>query len=133
MRFACAAILFAVASERLAHGKPCDGIEQALPKTDKTELSAVVSTQLGASRVDILQSFRLGTWRIIYVDSHIADEAFLFFADNPRSSHYVTMWSGGAAPDEEASLRGWAVANAPGIPPALAGCFAWHVTKDRGQ
>ncbi len=128
-----AATLLAVISCGHAFGAPCDGIGHALPEAEKMALGAAVAPQLGASRVDILQSLQLGTWRILYVDSHVADEAFLFFSGDPRSSHYVTMWSGGAARDEDASIRQWVIANARGIPPDLASCFAWHVTSGQDR
>ena len=83
------------------------------------------------SSVDVLQSFQLGRWSIVYVDTHESDSAFLFYSNDPRTSHYVTLWSGSAQNNEEQSIEDWAVKNAPGIPPKLAKCFAWHVTKDR--
>ena len=91
-----------------------------------------IAKQLGMSNVDVLQSFELNGWSIINVDTHQSDQAFLFYAHDPLTSRYVTLWSGGAARDEEESIRSWVVQNAHGIPARLARCFAWHVTKDRG-
>jgi hypothetical protein len=114
-----------------AVASPCDGMRLTLTTADKATLAPALATQLSSPRVDVLDEFHSGDWRIVYVDSHVADEAFLFYRGDPRSTRYVTLWSGGAALDEEASIRAWTIAHAPGIPVALAACFAWHVTKDR--
>ena len=119
----------------VSHGAaaPCDGIDRSLSGADKTALASDVAAQLHVPSVDVLQSFRTGTWRVLYVDSHTADPAFLFYAGAPASDKYVTLWSGGAAADEEPAIRRWVSANAHGIPEQLADCFAFHVTKDRDR
>ena len=33
--------------------------------------------------------------------------------------------------DEEQEIKAWTIKNAAGISEKLAGCFAWHVTKER--
>jgi hypothetical protein len=114
-----------------AVASPCDGMRPTLTAADKSALAPALATQLSTPRVDLLDEFRSGDWQIVYVDSHVADEAFLFYHGDPRTARYITLWSGGAAPGEEASIRAWTIAHAPGIPSALAACFAWHVTKDR--
>ena len=81
----------------------------------------------------MLQSFRVDGWSIIYVDTHQSDEAFLFYARDPLTSHYITLWSGAAASNEEETIKDWTLKNAPNIPLKLASCFAWHVTKDRDK
>lgn len=93
----------------------------------------MIARQLHAQKVDVLQSFRLDGWTILYVDSHEADEAFLFYSHDPLRPRYITMWSGAAARNEEQSIRAWTLKNAKGIPPKLASCFAWYVTNDRQQ
>ena len=110
---------------------PCASVSRSLSAVQKQALSSVIAKQLEMPSVDVLQSFKLGEWSIIYVDTHHSDEVFLFYTHDPLISLYVTMWSGGAARDEEESIRSWTVQNAPGIPAQLASCFAWHVTKDR--
>ena len=72
-------------------------------------------------------------WSIIYVDTHESDEAYVFYAHDPLRSRYVTLWSGAARMDEEQEIKVWTIKNAPGIPQKLAGCFAWHVTKNRDR
>ena len=112
---------------------PCGCVDRALTEKNKAEWATAVAKQLHAQKVDVLQSFRFGDWRIVYVDSHLGDEAFLFFSHDPLRSHYVTMWSGAAVrnENEERSIKAWTLKNAPGIPEKLAGCFAWYVTNAR--
>ncbi len=65
------------------------------------------------------------------MEPYTSDEEFLFYSHDPLTSAPVTMWSGAAAYFEEHEIKIWTLRNAPGIPPKLASCFAWHVTKDR--
>lgn len=115
----------------VACASPCDGVDRSLTNKRKVALSIVIAKQLHASNVDVLQSFRSGSWSIIYVDTHEADPTFLFFAHFPPTSRYITMWSGAALINEEQEIKDWVLENVPGIPPQLAICFAWHVTKNR--
>lgn len=110
---------------------PCDDVNRSLPTNSKASLALVIATQLHPKKVDVLQSFRLDRWTIIYVDSHEADEVFLFYSADPLRTQYVVMWSGAAEPTEEQSIREWTLKNARGIPPKLASCFAWYVTNGR--
>jgi hypothetical protein len=112
---------------------PCDSVNRGLTYKNKAEWAPVIARQLRAQKVDVLQSFRFESWSIIYVDTHEADEVFLFYSRDPLNSHFVTMWSGAAMSNEEQSIRAWTIKNAPSIPPKLASCFAWHVTSDRDQ
>ncbi len=127
------ACLFAWAWSSAVQASPCDGVDRTLAASEVPGLSKSIATQLHVPEADVLQSFRDGRWQIVYVDTHRADEAFLFFAGAPSSHHYVTMWSGGASPNEERSIQAWAKSNAPGIPGRLAACFAWHVSQHRDQ
>ena len=129
-QFVFAMLIFAALSA-CASEPPCTSVSRNVTVERKEALSLAIAKQLGMPDVDALQSFRYGDWSIIYVDTHQSDEVFLFYARDPLTSHYVTTWSGGAARDEEESIRSWVVRNAPGIPAQLASCFAWHVTKDR--
>ena len=112
---------------------PCDSVDRVLTNKRKAVLVPAITKQLHVSSVDILQSFKFGAWTIIYVDTHEADEVYLFYAHNPLTSRYITMWSGAAAINEEQEIKDWTLKNAPGIPPQLANCFAWHVTKGRRE
>ena len=127
----CFAILIAMAS--VAYASPCNGVDRQLSDETKKTMAPAIAKQLNAAEVNILQSFRFLRWSIIYVDSHVADEAFLFFADNPLTSHYVTLWSGAASKAEEKKVKTWVLKNAPGIPRRLSSCFAWYVTNNRGK
>ena len=112
---------------------PCDGVDRTLSAEQKAGFGRDVAKQLKVGEADVLQSFHLGAWRVLYVDTHVADEAFLFYAADPARHGFVALWSGGAAQTEEPGIRQWVLAHAPGVPAQLAGCFAWHVTKDRDQ
>ncbi len=114
-------------------GSPCDKVSRALLSERKAVLAPEIAKQLNVKSVDVLQSFQLGSWQIIYVDTHESDEPFLFYSGDPLIRRYVTMWSGAACMDEEPEIRAWTLKNAPGIPRRLASCFAWHVTKSRDQ
>ena len=122
----------AVASSAWA-ASPCDGVNRSLTNERKAALAPEIAKQLRYKRVDVLQSFRTGDWSIIYVDTHESDEAFLLYAQDPLKSRFITLWSGAATRNEEQTIRRWTLKNAPGIPPKLATCFAWHVTKDRDK
>jgi hypothetical protein len=112
---------------------PCDGITRTFTTAEKAAVAPAIAKQLQLSSVDVLQSFQLGNWSVIYVGTHQSDNAFLFYSHDPRTSRYVTLWGGAAQSDEEQAIEDWTVKNAHGIPLQLAKCFAWHVTKDRGQ
>lgn len=114
-----------------AHATPCDGIDRTLSDERKTELAPVIAKQIKVKSVDVLQSYREGTWHIIYAKTHVTDNAFIFYKTDPMKGMYVVAWGGQARPDEEAEIARWVKGKAKGIPPKLASCFAWHVTKDR--
>lgn len=114
-------------------GSPCDKVNRDLPLKRKEALSAEIAKQLGVKSVEVLQSFRLGTWQIIYVATPDSDPPFLFYSSDPLKTRYLTEWSGAARVDEEQEIKTWTLENAPGIPHRLASCFAWHVTKARDQ
>ncbi|WP_266160433.1 hypothetical protein [Dyella silvatica] len=116
-----------------AWASPCEAIDRRLSTSQKNVWAPAIAKQLGASSVSVLQSFSKGDWRIIYVDSPISDPPFLFFHGDPRTTHYVDAWAGGATKDEEAEIRSWVNQQVPGIPTELAACFAWHVTKGRDK
>lgn len=114
-----------------ADGTPCTGVDRGLSSQRKAALAVTIAKQLNTSKIDVLGSFKCGKWSVIDVASREADEAFVFYADDPLTSHYITLWSGAATTNEGANIRNWVLKNAPGIPPQLADCFAWYVTKGR--
>ncbi|WP_199100527.1 hypothetical protein [Dyella sp. ASV21] len=116
-----------------AHASPCTGVDRTLSDARRAALAPAIAHQLTLPFVDVLQSFRLKGWSIVYVDTHVSDERFLFYSADPLTGHAVTEWGGAATRDEGDDIQRWLLKNAPSIPPALARCFAWHVTQDRDQ
>ena len=112
-----------------ACASPCNSMDRGLTNEYKIALASTIAKQMHASSVDILQLFRFGTWSIIYVDTHVADEAYLFYAYDPLTSHYITLWGGGATTNEEQEIKAWTIKNVPGIPLQLASCFAQYVAR----
>nr|WP_199047844.1 hypothetical protein [Dyella sp. ASV24] len=126
------ALLFVFSSAAAADAPtPCDGVDRHLSDHQKAQWAKPIAKQFGVAKVDVLQSFAYAHWRIVYVNTFETDEAFLFYADDPQTSRYVTLWAGAAMEDEEPEIRAWALKDAPGIPERLAACFAWHVSKHR--
>jgi hypothetical protein len=115
----------------VAVASPCDSVKRDLSESQRAEWAAVIAKQLDVPKVTVLQSFRSNAWTIVYVTTPNSDPPFLFFDRAPGKAHFVTLWSGGAQANEEASIHAWVIENAPGIPPDLAACFAWHVAKAR--
>lgn len=112
---------------------PCGGVDRSLTEGRKAALAPKIAGQLHVQSAEVYESFRLGNWTILFVDSPEADAASLFYSHDPSSSRYVALWGGGAAPPfEEENVRNWVFKNVPGIPRKLATCFAWYVTSDRG-
>jgi hypothetical protein len=119
---------------------PCDGVDRRLTNEQKTSWAPVVVRRLAkefkevpVKNVDLLQSFSLDGWRIIYGQPDRSEPIFLFYAGDPLKGRYVTWWAGAAMVSEEKEMVDWTFKNAPGIPTKLARCFAWHVTNDRDQ
>ena len=123
--------LSATAASVMAYASPCDGVDRTLTDAHKQQLAPVIAKQIKVRSVDVLQSYRDDKWHIIYVKTHVTENAFIFFKSDPLKNQYLVAWGGRADPDEEADIAKWVKQKAKGIPPKLAKCFAWHVTKDR--
>jgi hypothetical protein len=121
--------IVASASVAAWSASPCDGVNRTLPVNRRMALAPVIAKQLHFQGVDVLRSFQFGDWGIFDVDTHETDETYVFYAHDPRTSHYVALWSGAARNNEERAINAWTLKNAPRIPHRLATCFAWHVTK----
>jgi len=113
----------------------CAGVDRTLSPQTKAlgpvivkQVRQKIGPQAGA---EILYSFRFQNWRILYVVTGVSDDVYLFYPGDPAQKPFVTTWGGAATVDEEQGIRRWTLKNAPGIPPRLASCFAWHVTKER--
>jgi hypothetical protein len=113
---------------------PCEGVDRSLIEANKSQLANSIAKQLKLNSVDILQSFRVDGWSIIYVNTHVSDEVYLFYSGDPIAAERpVTEWSGAAMIFETSEIEQWILDNAPGIPKRLASCFAWHVTLNRDK
>jgi hypothetical protein len=123
---------------------PCTGVNRALSKDDRDRFSAIVSDQLKKKEltsvitehlqtepVEVLQSFEYRHSRVLYINTHVTDEVYLFFKSDPASSLYLTSWGGAAASEEGPEIVKWLRREAAGLSPKLMQCFAWHVTQDR--
>jgi len=131
MRILASIVLALVCSQTLA--SPCSAVSQKLTSAQKVTWAPVLAQQLKTGSVSMQQVFSFANWHIIYVETLDSDPPFLFFKGDPVHSHFVTTWSGAARPAEEQGIRAWAIQHAPGIPPELASCFAWHVSKSRNR
>lgn len=116
---------------RVATASPCDSVGRDLSDSQRSAWATTIAGQLNMPAVTVLQAFGLKDWKIVYVQTPNSDPPFLFFHGAPDKVHFVTLWSGGARPAEESSIRMWVIKNAPGIPSDLASCFAWHVSNAR--
>lgn len=116
---------------RAVVASPCDSMRRDLSESEKADWEDAIAEQLNVPKVSVHQTFTSNGWTFVYVEALNSDSPFLFFHGAPDSTHFVTLWSGGARADEETSIRDWATKSVSGIPHDLAQCFAWHVTKDR--
>jgi hypothetical protein len=111
---------------------PCEGVDRSLSESRKKELAPAILKQEKLERVDVLQSFKSDGWTIVYVNTYISDEPYLFYSSDPiMAKRPITEWSGAAYVFETSEIKSWVLKNAPGIPDKLASCFAWHVTLNR--
>lgn len=128
---ASTAIFFGLTFACAATHTPCDGIDRMLTRGQTLQLSKRAAEQFADPGATVDQIFRLGGWSILYVNFTKSDPGFVFYNRDPMNTHYITVWGGAAGYNEEDEMRLWTLQNVHGIPPKLAACFAWHVTKDR--
>jgi hypothetical protein len=114
-----------------ANASPCDRMKVALAPKQNAELSAAIAGQMGSPSAKILHTYRLGNWYMYNVTTPLADGNLVFFRGDPATHRYVTVWSGAGTRTPQSELRSWARSNAPGIPEALAKCFAFTATGQR--
>lgn len=111
---------------------PCNGVDRSLNESRKKELASVIAKQERLESVDVIQLFEADGWTIVYVNTHVSDEPYLFYSGDPvTAKRAVTAWSGAAFIFETSEIKEWVLKNAPGISTKLASCFAWHVTLNR--
>ena len=111
----------------------CRGVDFSLTPHRRAALTPALLSKLKAednriADIEILNSYRYGGWTILYINSHISDEFFLFFHGDPRRTRYVASFQGAVGVDEGPETKSWTLANAPGIPLRLADCFVALVT-----
>lgn len=126
----CLVLAIVLLTAKAYAASPCAGVKRSLTHQHKTALAPAIARHLNAKNVDILQSFQTGGWSIFYVETHETDDVYVFYAHDPLTSHYVTLWGGMADSDEGPAIKAWILKHAPGIPRSLASCFAWHVTQE---
>jgi hypothetical protein len=114
-----------------AAASPCYKAKLALTPRQSVNFSTAAAGQLESASARILRSYRVGNWYLFYIDTQVADEAFVFYRGEPSSHRYIALWSGGAASSKQSELRTWARTNAPGIPETLARCFAFSAVERR--
>jgi hypothetical protein len=115
-----------------ANEPPCAAVNRSLSGSEGVYLNSLVSRQIGIDGSEVKASFKIDSWRILYVETHQSDEVYLFYKQLPSPGNYVGMWSGAARSDETLKIMNWTLLNIPGIPPKLAECFAWIVTNHVG-
>jgi hypothetical protein len=76
---------------------------------------------------------RASGWSLFYVDTHESDDVYVFYAHDPLTSRYISLWSGAARGNEEQTVKARTLMIMPSIPRRLASCFAWHVTKEKSS
>ncbi|MBV8659184.1 MAG: hypothetical protein JO142_15290 [Burkholderiales bacterium] len=113
------------------HASPCSDVDRSLSAGVKKSLAPHIAKHESFEKVEVLSSFAFGGWHIIEIETYVSDEPYLFYPADPTSSRSVAAWGGAATIFETADVEKWTVENAPGIPPKLASCFAWHVTLNR--
>ncbi len=129
--FIFTAIACALGASTAWAASPCDGMNRSLTNARKAALANAIAKQMQSSSVDVWNSFQYGGWSVLWVDPVDSENTFLFYANDPLTGHPVNTWGGIATRDEERGIRDWTIKNVPGIPPKLASCFAWYVTKGR--
>jgi len=120
-------------STNQGHASPCDGVDHALTKQQKSELAPVIASQLKVKKVEVLEMLRYKGWSIIYVNPYKYEPPYLFFSGDPKSTQHLYGWSGVALPGEEGEVKAWIQNHVTGIPKEFAGCFAWHVIYTRDK
>lgn len=129
-----------------ASASPCSGVDRSLTMAQRqayrpaveahlnAQLAAPLGTTISLAPADIFQQLRVGRWHIVYVNTTISDEAFLFYDRRPdRRPAYLADWAGAATFDEGPEIIAWLQKDLPGLPAKLAACFAWHVTQARDK
>lgn len=144
MAFVILAALGAAQVTIAGETSPCEGMIKNLSEKNKADLEDAIAKQLNSpekvkvSSVALRRVLASHNWSIIHVAPPRAEDVVLFYAGNPLTSRYVTvwattMWADAMFNDDEPKIKAWVLKNAPGIPPKLASCFAWYVKNAWGR
>ena len=122
---AVAVLLAASAGHATAHG--CNGIirRNTLPPDWPALLPLVQNDFFDKHDIRLIRTMEVGEWIVIEADNAepTDDPPYIFVRGRHRKPQFVWEFEG-IDPD----LTNLALANAPGIPTALARCFAWSVS-----
>lgn len=131
IRYLCV-FLILVCNSSLAESH-CENNIVQLDGNKSLVLKRNISKQVDVESVNIISIFSDRDWSVIYIETDVADNAFLFYPGNIYKGRFATLWSGAAGIAEEESLFQWAKDNAHGISDSLAHCFAWYSTHRRNE
>lgn len=102
----------------------------AIQRHLRSQLAPEVAPRVQVGTADILSLFHVGDWYLVYVETQVTDEPYLFYRGEPITQRgYRSLWAGSARPDEQAAIHDWVLQHTPEIPESLAACFAWYVTQ----
>lgn len=126
-------VIFILSFPCFSTSLPCDKMAQDLTFFRMDYLQNNISRQLNVANANVLSVFKDQAWSVVYVETDVADNAFLFYSGNIYSDDFVTLWSGAAEISDEKNIAKWAEDNVKGIPDELARCFAWYTTHGRNE
>jgi hypothetical protein len=112
-------------------------VNRVIDEKDRPAFSSEIARQLktelpDVASIQILQYFSYQDWRVIYVDTQVSDEVFLIFNGSPLKGNYLDLLAGAYTMDDGKFIRDQLEkGKSKGIPPKLAKCIAWHITKAR--
>jgi len=122
---AVAVLLAASAGHATVHG--CNGIirRSTLPPDWPTLLSLVQNSFFDEQDIRLIGTMEVGEWIVIEADNAVPtdDPPYIFVRGRHRKPRFVWEFEG-----IDRDLTNLALASAPGIPIALARCFAWSVS-----
>jgi hypothetical protein len=120
---------------------PCEGVTQTKGENikNKAALEVAITKQLKdlvrkynspKLKVTLLYAYAQDNWTILIVSlvENSDSYAHLFYSGNPLTNRYVTSFEGSDWGKDMQTIKDWVLKNAPGIPPNLASCYAWHQT-----
>jgi hypothetical protein len=108
-----------------ANASPCDRMKVALSPAQSSSFSSSIARQMNAPSAKIVHSYHLGNWYLFNVNTPIASDNLTLYRGDPATHRYIAEWNGTGGRTSQTELRTWARSNAPGIPEALAKCFAF--------